>query len=84
MFIILALFFASQAVLGLISGGFYGALLVFVAFEMARHGIKTDSYLVTVLIAILALVSSMTVAFIAGLAVAYFIPWVRNRLSRKA
>jgi hypothetical protein len=83
MFIILALFFASQAVLGLISGGFYGALLVFVAFEMARHGIKTDSYLVTGLIAILALVSSMTVAFIAGLALAYCIPLVRNRLSRK-
>jgi hypothetical protein len=82
-FIILALFFASQAVLGLISGGFYGALLVFVAFEMARHGFKTDSYLVTGLIAILALVSSMTVAFIAGLALAYFIPWVRNQLSRK-
>jgi len=82
MFIILAIFFASQAILGLISGGFYGALLVFVAFEMARHGIKTDSYLVTGLIAILALVSSMTVAFIAGLAVAYFIPWLRNQISR--
>jgi hypothetical protein len=81
-FIVLALFFGSQAVLGLISGGFYGALLVFVAVEMARHGIKTDSYIVTGLIAVLALVSSMTLAFIAGLLLAYLLPWVRTRFIR--
>jgi hypothetical protein len=82
-FIVFALFFASQAFLSLIAGGFYGALLVFVALEMARHGIKTDSYIVTGVIAVLALVSSMTVAFIVGLIIAYLLPWAKNRYGRK-
>jgi len=70
-FIILALFFTSPQVLSIIAVGVLGALLVFVGIEMGRHSLRTDSLIVTVIIAVLALVSSMTIAFIVGMVVAY-------------
>lgn len=78
-FIIFALFFASPEILTLIYPGFYGALLIFVAIELGRHGIRTDSYPVTILIAVLALISGMTVAFLIGLAAAYLLPWLEKK-----
>jgi hypothetical protein len=78
-FVVFALFFASPGILNLISSGFFGALLVFVALELGRHGLKTDSYPVTLLIAVLALISGMTVAFLVGMVVAYLLPWVEKR-----
>lgn len=83
-FVIFALFFASPEILTLISSGFYGALLVFVAIELARHGLKTDSYLVTFLIAVLALVSGMTVAFLVGLGAAYLLPRLEKKYRGRA
>jgi hypothetical protein len=50
---------------------FYGALLLFAALELARHGIKTDRYFITVLIAILVLIMSMTLAFAIGIGTYY-------------
>lgn len=78
-FIMLALFFTSPQVLSLIAVGVLGALLVFVGIEMGRHSIKTDSLLVTVVIGILALVSSITVAFIVGMILAYGMQAVERR-----
>jgi Molybdate transporter of MFS superfamily len=78
-FMVFALFFASPEILTLVAMGFFGALLVFVAIELGRHGLKTDSYIVTFIIAILALITGMTVAFIVGLAVAYLLPWIEKR-----
>jgi MFS superfamily sulfate permease-like transporter len=79
-FIVLALFFSSPEVLSIIPVGILGALLVFVGFELIRHGIKTDSYVVTGLIGLIALLSSMTVAFIVGMAMAYvLIRWKRMK-----
>lgn len=72
-FIILALFFSSPQVLSIIAVGVLGALLVFVGIEMSRHSFKTDSLLVTVIIGILVLVSSMTLAFIVGMILAYIV-----------
>lgn len=77
-FLILALFFSSPQVLSIIAVGVLGALLVFVGIEMSRHSLKTDSLGVTVVIGILALVSSMTAAFIAGM-----ILWYINDLIKK-
>lgn len=82
-FLLLAFLFASPDVLGLISGGFYGALLVFVALELGRHGIKTDSYLVTGTIAILSLATNMTLAFVAGICLAYGIQYL-DKTGRKS
>jgi ABC-type Mn2+/Zn2+ transport system permease subunit len=46
---------------------------------MGRHSLKTDSLLVTVVIGVLALVSSMTLAFIVGMVVAYLTGWIKER-----
>jgi hypothetical protein len=56
-----------------------GALLIFVGIEMGRHSLKTDSLAVTVIIGVLALVSSMTLAFIIGIVLAYAIAWCRKK-----
>lgn len=82
-FITLALFFTSPQVLSIIAVGVLGALLVFVGIEMGRHSLKTDSLLVTGIIGILALVSSMTLAFIAGMVIAYLVAWRRKEPARE-
>ena len=80
-FIVLALFFTSPQVLSLIAVGVLGALLLFVGIEMGRHSLKSDSLVLTLIIGVLALVSSMTLAFIVGMILAYLIPAVRKRWS---
>ena len=72
-FIVLALFFTSPQVLSIIAVGALGALLVFVGLEMGRHSLNTDSMVITGIIGILALVTSMTLAFIAGMILAYLL-----------
>ena len=74
-FIILALFFTSPQVLSIIAVGVLGALLVFVGLEMARHSLKTESIVVTGIIGVLALLNSITIAFIVGMICAYIIRW---------
>jgi hypothetical protein len=78
-FLILALFFSSPQVLSIIAVGVLGALLVFVGIEMSRHSLKTDSLLVTIIIGILALVSSMTIAFVLGLVLAYITDLIKKK-----
>ncbi|MFA5348421.1 MAG: putative sulfate/molybdate transporter [Methanoregula sp.] len=78
-FITLALFFTSPQVLSIIAVGVLGALLVFVGLEMSRHSLKTDSILVTGIIGILALVTSMTLAFISGMVLAYLMVWIGKK-----
>ena len=78
-FLILALFFTSPQVLSIIAVGVLGALLIFVGIEMGRHSLKTDSLVITCIIGILALVSSITLAFIVGMVVAYGYGWIRKR-----
>jgi len=78
-FIILALFFSSPEILSIIAIGVLGALLVFVGIEMARYSLRTDSLAITGIIGILALLSSMTIAFIVGLVLAYLWAWIQKR-----
>ena len=78
-FIILALFFTSPQVLSIIAVGVLGALLVFVGIEMSRHSLKTESLLVTGIIGVLALVSSMTIAFLIGMIVAYIADLMKKK-----
>ncbi len=68
-----ALFFTSPAWLALVSSGFFAALLLFVAVELGRCGLRSDSLIVTLLIGILSLVISITVAFFAGLVLAWLL-----------
>ncbi|NLB00757.1 MAG: sulfate transporter [Methanomicrobiales archaeon] len=66
-----AVVFAPPEVLTLIPFGVFGALLVFVALELGKHSAKTESYLVTAVIAVLTLTVGLTVAFIVGMTLAY-------------
>jgi energy-converting hydrogenase Eha subunit B len=66
-------------VLSIIAVGVLGALLVFVGIEMCRHSFKTDSLAITCLIGILALASSMTLAFIIGMIAVYFVGYIRKK-----
>jgi hypothetical protein len=83
-FLVLALFFTSPQVLSLIAVGVLGALLVFVGIEMGRHSLRTDSLAVTVIIGILALVSSITLAFIVGMIIAYGADRIKQRSARES
>ncbi|MCX6698219.1 MAG: hypothetical protein NTV84_11895 [Methanoregula sp.] len=67
----IALFFASADILTRISVGFFWALLIFVALEMGRHSVKTPSFPITILVGVIALLVSMTVAFIVRIVAAY-------------
>lgn len=69
--LIFAVAFAPPEVLTLIPLGVFGALLVFVAIELGKHSIKTESYAVTGAIAVLTLVIGLTFAFIIGMIMAY-------------
>lgn len=75
----IALFFASPEFVAIIPIGVFGALLVFVAIELGKHGLKTDSYVITGIIAILALLTNMTIAFIVGMILAYLLIMMRKR-----
>ena len=77
--LIFAVAFAPPEVLTLIPFGVFGALLVFVAIELGRHSIKTESYLVTGIIAVLTLALGLTVAFIIGMILAYILERWKGR-----
>lgn len=81
--VVAALLFASTAWLGLISPGFFAALLVFVAIELGRHGLKTGSLVVTLVTAFLSFMVSVTAAFVAGMCIAYGLPFVRRYIREK-
>ncbi|MBA7500592.1 hypothetical protein ES704_03352 [subsurface metagenome] len=75
----IALFFASPEFVAIIPLGVFGALLVFVAIELGKHSFKTNSYIVTITIAILALIANMTIAFIVGIILAYSLAKITKR-----
>jgi len=77
----LALFFASPEFVAIIPLGVFGALLVFVAIELGKHSLKTNSFTVTITIAILAVLTNMTIAFIIGMILAYAITKITKRHS---
>lgn len=75
----IALFFASPEFVVIIPLGVFGALLIFVAIELGKHSLKTSSYIVTIIIAILALIINMTIAFIIGMILAYSLVKITKR-----
>lgn len=75
----IALFFAGPEFVAIIPFGIFGALLMFVAIELGKHGLKTDSYVLTGSIAILALLTNMAIAFIVGMIFAYILIKMRKR-----
>jgi MFS superfamily sulfate permease-like transporter len=68
--VVIALLFAGPAFLALIPAGTFGALLIFIAIELGRHSLSTDSILVTGAMAIMGLLFGIAIAFLAGLVLA--------------
>jgi len=79
----IALFFSGPEFVSIISPGVFGALLIFVAIELGKHALKTDSYIVTVGIAVLTLTLNITIAFIAGLIFVYLLSKIKSESSGK-
>lgn len=52
---------------------------MFVAFELRKHSFKISSYIVTITIAILALLINMMVAFIVGMVLVYSLAKITKR-----
>ncbi|TAJ43567.1 putative sulfate/molybdate transporter [Methanofollis fontis] len=73
-----ALFFASPESLALIPLGVFGGLLFFAAVELGKHSAKTDSYAVTIVIAVLSVLVNITVGFVVGLILAYLLRWQKR------
>ncbi len=73
-----ALFFASPQIISTIPLGVFGALLIFSAFELAKTGFKTDSYYITIIIALLSLFN-ITLAFIIGMVMVILKDKIRNK-----
>ncbi|MEF8832324.1 MAG: putative sulfate/molybdate transporter [Candidatus Thermoplasmatota archaeon] len=65
--LVIALFFASPAFIDILPLAIFGALLVFVAIELGKHSIKTESYIITGLIGVLSLIFNLSVGFVTGL-----------------
>jgi len=79
-----ALFFASPEMLTLIPIGIFGALLIFVAIALGEASLKTESYLITAVTGILAIIFSMTIGFLAGLALAYILAQFSKEKPKKS
>lgn len=75
----IALFCASPGFLALIPYGVIGALLVFVAVELGKHSLKTDSAIITLLTGILSLIFNITIAFITGIFLAGLLKYYKAK-----
>jgi hypothetical protein len=69
--VVIALFFAGPAFLALISPGVFGALLIFIAIELGRHSLSTDSIAITGIMAVTGFFLGIAIAFPVGLLLAY-------------
>ncbi|NLV27424.1 MAG: sulfate transporter [Methanomicrobiales archaeon] len=72
---------ADPEISGALPIGMFGVLLIVVAIELAKHGLKTDNYFVTGLIAVLAVPFGLAIGFFAGLVVAWGIQYHKHRIN---
>ncbi|MGM0404786.1 MAG: putative sulfate/molybdate transporter [Thermoplasmatota archaeon] len=68
----IALFFASVQFVEIFPLAVFGALLVFVALELGKYSFKTESYIITGVVAVFSLFFNISVGFIIGMAL-YFV-----------
>lgn len=67
--VLIAVFASSEGAVALFPTGLLAALLLVVALEMGRAGLRTDAPIPTVVVALVSLVTSLTVGFVVGWAV---------------
>lgn len=73
-----AFFFTSPEMLSAIPVGIFGALLIFVSVTLIQSGRKTDSYLISGIIAVSAFFAGMTFAFILGMGIYYILMKIKK------
>ena len=66
---------------GALPVGMFGVLLIVVAVELAKHGLKTDNIIVSGLIAVLAVPFGLAIGFCAGLILAWVLIHRKNHLT---
>ncbi len=64
--VLIAVFASSEGAVALFPTGLLAALLLVVALEMARAGLRTDAPVPTVVVALVSVATSLTVGFIVG------------------
>jgi MFS superfamily sulfate permease-like transporter len=64
--VLIAAFAGSATVVALFPPGLLAALLIVVALELARAGLRTDAPIPTVVVAVVSFFSSLTVGFVVG------------------
>ncbi len=67
---------------GALPVGMFGVLLLVVAVELAKHGLKTDNIIVSGLIAVLAVPFGLAIGFCAGLILAWILLYRKRLLER--
>lgn len=80
----IALFFSTTQMINLIPYSIFGVLIIFVGLEMGKHGLNTDSYLITGVMAVVALFTNITIAFILGIGLNYVLKHVKRAKKHKA
>ena len=78
-----AAFFTQPETLTAIPKGVFGALLLAVAIELVRHGIRTENPLVTGVIGILALPAGIAIAFIMGVILAVIMQYRDKNIQKR-
>lgn len=73
-----AFLFSTPETISVLPLGMFGSLLVFIALELGKHGLKTDDLPITVGMALIALFSGMTAAFIIGILAVYLLRSLRK------
>jgi len=63
--------------------GMFGVLLIVVAVELAKHGLKTDNYWITGLIAVLAVLFGLAIGFCAGPILAWILIYRKEHLKTR-
>ena len=80
--VLIAVFAGSADAVALFPAGLLAALLLVVALELARAGLRTDAPVPTVVVALVSLVTSLTVGFVAGWLVLWALARWRPRRPR--
>lgn len=73
----------SPDTLSAIPQGVFGALLLAVSLEMIKHGIRTDNWVVTGVMAVIAIPAGIAFAFIAGLILSFLSTYITKRKVKK-
>ncbi len=74
-----AVFFTTPEMLSAIPVGIFGALLVFISITLFQSGLKTDSYIISGITAVVAFITGMTSAFILGMTIYYILKTTKKK-----